>query len=446
MKAKIGITLIFAVFLVVWCLGNWQLWPVNFSSAQTTIEQQQADLQNQLQDLENQISALQQDLKTVQGQKNTLQNKIKQLANQKATLELKIKATNLQANSVNLKIDETQSSIEKNISQSEKIKGQIAALLQLINQNGDFKLLYVILGSQSWSDFYNELEYSTQILGNLNDLLGQLKDLKAQLQKDADTLSQKKEEIQNLQSIQNLQKQGLADSVSQQKDLLTQTKGQESLYQSNLKDAQKKVQAIKTRLYSLLEVQKQINFGQAVQIAQWASAQSGVRPAFLLAILTQESNLGRNVGTCNRAGDPPAKSYKVIMNPTRDIPPFLEITQALGLNSDVTPVSCPMRDKNGNRIGWGGAMGPAQFIPSTWKGYSSKVSAITGKTADPWDIRDAFLAAALKLAAGGATSQSGEWAAAMRYFSGSTNPKYSFYGDNVVTLAEKYQADIDQLN
>ena len=60
--------------------------------------------------------------------------------------------------------------------------------------------------------------------------------------------------------------------------------------------------------------------------------------------------------------------------------------------------------------------------------------------------RDAFLAASLKLKADGAGTQSGEWAAAMRYFSGSTNTAYRFYGDNVVTLAEQYQNDIDQLN
>ena len=39
----------------------------------------------------------------------------------------------------------------------------------------------------------------------------------------------------------------------------------------------------------------------------------------------------------------------------------------------------------------------------------------------------------------------GEWAAAMRYFSGSLNLKFRFYGDNVVKLAEQYQEDIDDL-
>jgi hypothetical protein len=155
--------------------------------------------------------------------------------------------------------------------------------------------------------------------------------------------------------------------------------------------------------------------------------------------------LGQNVGTCNRAGDPPTKSYKVVMHPTRDQPIFLDITNNLGLNAETTPISCPMHDKQGNQIGWGGAMGPAQFIPSTWKGYAGKVSAITGKSANPWDIRDAFLAAAIKLANDGAKTESGEWAAAMRYFSGSTNSKYSFYGDSVVAKTEQYQADIDQI-
>jgi hypothetical protein len=54
-------------------------------------------------------------------------------------------------------------------------------------------------------------------------------------------------------------------------------------------------------MYELLGGGKQIDFGEAVTIAKWVSGQvSGVEPAFLLAILTQESSLGKNVGTCNR--------------------------------------------------------------------------------------------------------------------------------------------------
>jgi membrane-bound lytic murein transglycosylase B len=115
------------------------------------------------------------------------------------------------------------------------------------------------------------------------------------------------------------------------------------------------------------------------------------------------------------------------------------------MDAETTPVSCPMMTK-GKQVGWGGAMGPAQFIPSTWMGYKDKIAAITGKSANPWDIRDAFLATAIKTKADGAGTVAGEWAAAMKYFSGGTNTKFRFYGDNVVATANKYQADIDELN
>ena len=58
-------------------------------------------------------------------------------------------------------------------------------------------------------------------------------------------------------------------------------------------------------------------------------------------------------------------------------------------------------------------------------------------------MRDAFFAAALLLKNNGADSTSdGQWKAAMRYFSGGTNVKYRFYGDNVLATAVKYEQDI----
>jgi membrane-bound lytic murein transglycosylase B len=195
---------------------------------------------------------------------------------------------------------------------------------------------------------------------------------------------------------------------------------------------------IRTRTYQLRDLSKQTTFDTAYQIASWVSGQTGVRPAFLLAVLTQESSLGQNVGTCN---------WRAVMKPDRDQQPFLQIMRELAMDPDATPVSCPMRDKSGKQIGWGGAMGPAQFLPSTWLEYRARIMAVTGKaTANPWDIRDAFVAAALKLRADGADGTPiGEWSAAMRYFSGGTDPRYSLYGNTVQALANVYQADIDQL-
>jgi membrane-bound lytic murein transglycosylase B len=135
------------------------------------------------------------------------------------------------------------------------------------------------------------------------------------------------------------------------------------------------------------------------------------------------------------------------MHPTRDIPPFLRITSALGRDPGTTPVSCRI----GN-IGYGGAMGPAQFIPSTWERIAPKAAAKLGiASADPWKPRDAFMASAVYLASLGADAKTytAERNAACRYYSGrscdSKRPANTFYGDQVANRASKIQGQIDFL-
>ena len=409
------------------------------------IEQEKSQLQQQLQQIEQQIAQYEKDLVGIKGQKSTLQNKIKQLQTQQATLSLKLKETALQVKDMDLQIADTKTVIEKNEARTESLKKEIGETIRQMNTNDRRTLLFVFFSEHTLFDALSEVEQMTNVSSGLNVLIDQLKKTHEDLTAQKQRLDAEQDHIQNLLSLQMLQQQALTGSVSEHSTLLKQTKGKEKNYQTQLSDTKKLAAQIKTRLYQLLDVGKQITFGQAVEIATWVSAQTGVRASFLLAILTQESSLGRNVGTCNRPGDPPSKSWKVIMKPTRDQEPFKTITSELGMDPDTTAVSCPMHDKKGNQIGWGGAMGPAQFIPSTWMGYRTKVANITGKTANPWDIRDAFIASAVKLAADGAKTKSGEWAAAMKYFSGSTNVRFRFYGDQVVAQAEAYQDDIDAM-
>jgi len=132
------------------------------------------------------------------------------------------------------------------------------------------------------------------------------------------------------------------------------------------------------------------------------------------------------------------------MKSSRDVQPFLQITKELSRDPYNTLVSCPHPD-----YGYGGAMGPAQFIPSTWMAYHDELAGLLGHTPDPWDIYDAFTASALKLSRGGASAQTpdSEWKAAMIYYAGSrwNNPLYSFYGDSVMELAATIQQEINAM-
>lgn len=411
------------------------------------LQSQKSQLELQLKDIEAQILKYEQQLVTTKKQGDTLKNKISQLKTTQAKIALQLKETNLKITQTNSKITELQKSINSNNKIIVSLREQIAEVLRQINifdKRDPF--LYVLTINKSLSSFFDDLNYLDNYIQQLSTLVNMAHMTEFTLANlESDLLAQKNYQ-EGLEKIQKLQNHSLLQSIQTQNSLLVKTKGLESNYSKILSDKKKEAQAIRTRIYELFSTSGNITFGQAVDIAKTVSKQTGVRTAFLLAILTQESNLGKNVGTCNRKNDPPEKSWRVIMKPERDQQPFLQITKELGLNPDITPVSCPMKDKNGKQVGWGGAMGPAQFIPSTWLGYRSKVTAITGQPANPWLIRDAFVAAGIKLRADGAGTKDGEWKAAMLYFSGSTNPQFRFYGDNVLDIAERYEQDIEKLN
>ncbi len=405
----------------------------------------QEQLELELKQVEDQIAAFEKELSTTKTQKQKLSKKINELKLQQSTLKAQIKAMNLKITRLTGQITVTEHSIQEKTNRLNTLTKEIQNVLRLLNRADQSEFL-TLLSSESLADAFVDLQNYEQLSIGLKKLIDTTKKTKKELETQKEAYATAKEEAGHLLSIKTIQQKELVERTQEQATLLEETKGKEQTYQSLLADQKQRAKEIKNRLYELIGGGKQITFGEAVTIADWVAKQTGVRTSFLLAILTQESNLGKNVGTCNRRGDPPEKSWKVVMKPERDQVPFAAITSDLGLDPDITPVSCPMKDKKGNQLGWGGAMGPAQFIPSTWMGYKNKVTALTGKTfANPFDIRDAFVAAAIKLKADGAGTVSGEWAAAMRYFSGGTNTKYRFYGDNVVATAERYEKDIVDL-
>ena len=85
-------------------------------------------------------------------------------------------------------------------------------------------------------------------------------------------------------------------------------------------------------------------------------------------------------------------------------------------------------------------MGPAQFIPSTWRLIEDKVKESTGKSVvDPWNLLDSFTASAIYLKQLGGGTTSGEYSAASRYYGGSNS-----YASSVRTRAWCIQEYIDK--
>ncbi|OGH81247.1 MAG: hypothetical protein A3I29_02495 [Candidatus Magasanikbacteria bacterium RIFCSPLOWO2_02_FULL_44_11] len=422
--------------------------PTGFGAqAQTSVinVSEKEKLEKELADIEIQIKAFEDELANTQGEKKTLEQAIKRLRGQEDSLRLQIKSTNLKLKDLDKKLDYTEQNITKTKAQSAKLKKQLVEVIRLINQKDQELLIESLSAKDGLSEVAQNIQNYTKIFSLLQAIVAKTRSVHEDLQKQQTALEDQQDDARKLLEIKASQQELLLSTLAEKKELLTETKGKENTFQDMLADAKKRANQIRNRIYETIGGGTQVTFEKAVEIADWAGKQTGIRTPFLLAVLTQESNLGKNVGTCNRLGDPSEKSWQVIMKPTRDHEPFKTITSELGLDIDITPVSCPMR-QGGKQIGWGGAMGPAQFIPSTWMGYRSRVSAITGRPANPWDIKDAMLAAAIKLRADGANgTYDSEWKAAMKYFAGSVNLAYRFYGDNVMKITAKYEIDVEAI-
>lgn len=415
--------------------------------AQVTSAEERAKLEAELKALEAEIKEKEAILKTQQQQTGTLKKDVSLLTGQIQTAKLKIQAKAIAISKLGQEITQKSKTIVDLESEMNREKSSLTQLVKRTNELDQKGAAYVLLSADSVSGFYQDLDDFLSIKRSLYASVNKIKQVKSLTEDQKEQLESKKEDEIDAKSSLDYQKKVVEKTEAEKKALLKISQSKESEYQKVLAERQKKVTEIKNKLFTFAGGStKSIPFAQAYEYAEAASAKTGVRTAFILAILTQESNLGKNVGTCNRAGDPPSKSWVNIMKPNRDLEPFKRITAALGLNPDTTPVSCPIAGG-----GYGGAMGPAQFIPSTWESVQGEVANLLGVSlANPWRAEDAIMASALYLKKRGATGgEANERNAACRYYSGRAcdgkKPANSFYGNNVMSIARSVQSDIDYL-
>lgn len=402
--------------------------------------QDEIDARNkQIEEIQRQIDEYEKQIEGAQNQSQTLQNEINSLNAKIGQVQLEIKSLGLSINKTNLEISATETKIGDAEGKISKHKNALGQYIKIINENDQRSLTEILLKNQNLSDFFGDLNSIQITQDNLKTAIDDIKELKIQLEQHQTNLEEKQTELEKAKRLQEIEKRSMDSTKATQAKLLKDTQGKESKYQELVKKSQKDIEAIKNQIGYL--IQNGISAEEAIKYGQLAAIGAGIRPAFLIAELEQESALGNNVGKCLIVDTTSGATrritngqiYKKGIHPTRDLALFLNITSELGKDPFQTPISCGSS--------WGGAMGPAQFIPSTWMGYKEEVTRLTNhKPANPWSIEDAFVAAAAKLAKDGANSQTraGEIAASKRYYCGSATSRKSScinYANSVQRLA-----------
>lgn len=420
-------------------------------------EDQRTQLEAELRVLEKEIAEKEALLSKQKGQTGSIQNDLNILINDIKRAKLQIQAKNLIISKLSKEIGSRVSKINNLDQKISSGQDSIADLIRKTRELDNTSVAHVLLSNKTVSEFYHDIDAFEIIKRALREHVTGVKEAKTDTEIEKKGLEKDKNKQVDAKVTIESEKKKVEKNEQEKKKLLTISKQQETAYQKELAARQKRKSEILSALFKLRD-SGAIKFGDALNYAKSASAKTGVRPALILAIITQESNLGANVGTCNKAGQPESKSWRKIMpgpadkaakrSGRDDQTPYLAIVKSLGLDPDTTPLSCPIAGG-----GWGGAMGPSQFIPTTWISYQGKIASALGKsTANPWNAEDAFMATALYLANSGAANAgySAERNAACRYYSGAAckdgrKPPNSFYGNSVMAIATKIQGQIDEL-
>ena len=443
------------LYCAVFLFSLFGVLPSSFALAQTLSATERAQLEAQLAQVQAEQAQAQKDLATAQSKSSSLQNDINLLAAKIKSEQLTIQANNILLKTLGDNISAKQKQINSLDAEISQNKSDVSAMFRQIQQNEDISIVEIMLSGQTLSGALDDIIALGMLQQNIDTLSEQLASEEASSTVQKAVLVVKQNATQDAQyAIQQAQKALQADQASQQK-LLSISKSNEKAYSATVAAKKKEADTISAKLFALAGGSNPIPFGTAYRYALAAQQKTGVDPAFLLAIMTQESNLGNNQGTCyltntSTGAGVSVKSGNVfsnVMSPTRDVPPFLNIASALGVDPMHTVVSCPQS------VGWGGAMGPAQFIASTWMLFSSRVASALGFSgmANPWNPQHAFMASALYLADLGASSGSytAEKNAACKYYSGSSCSKSSLiagYGASVMSLTSTIQTtEIDKL-
>jgi membrane-bound lytic murein transglycosylase B len=411
-----------------------------------TEAQREARLRKELEQVEKEQRETEVVLQQAQSQSASLERDILILNTKIKSAQLNIKAKQLQIETLTKDIGKKEEAIDQLEGRIDNGKETLAVLMRRTNEIDSHTLAEVFLSQENLSDFFIDVDNFNSVESALYDTFSDIRNTKTKTEDERNVLDKRKNQELDAKKVIEQEKKNIEVAEAEKKNLLAVSRSTERTYEQVLAQKRTRAAEIRAALFSLRDADS-IPFEQALQFATVASSKTGVRPAFLLAILTQESALGKNVGSCYLT-DPKTgagasvksgNTFPNVMKPGRDVEPFIVITKSLGRDPYKTLVSCPQS------IGWGGAMGPAQFIASTWMIFKDRIANAVGKKiADPWNPMDAFMASAIYLSDLGANAQTytAERNSACRYYSGRACDPASInitYGTQVMIKADNIQ-------
>jgi membrane-bound lytic murein transglycosylase B len=441
-KKIIQLHIVSFVFCALFLAGSYSLFANSEAQLRAELERAEREVKEQ----EAVVQQKKAQTTQIQTQVNQLTTKVNQV---QRNIDSKNSVIKELGSDISIK-DQTVSQLNNKLDRSSDV---LAAIIRAKNKADEISLVEIIFTHENMSDFFVTVDSVSTIQTSIYDLLGQIRELRGLTEEEKIKLEEKRVREQEVKAQIELEKKQVEVKRTQEQSNLATAKAVEQTEAQKLAEKQAKAAAIRSELFRLRDTGS-LTFEQAQAFAESAGRATGVRPAFILGILRQETNIGQFLGSCVITNLDSATMKHVTtgalytdgIHPTRDLPPLKDILKRLGRDPLTTRVSCPQS------FGYGGAMGPSQFIPSTWKMYENRIAQALGvPVADPWVAQHAIMGTALLLRDNGAVAgdTQSERNAACKYYSGqscaATNPAIASYGNSVMSHTATFQSNIDFL-
>ncbi len=350
----------------------------------TDKQAEEEKLEKQKKEVKGDIKELNKKLKKKTKQKEKLEQDLTKVKNAVYYTKKDIDNTQAEIDKVEETIKRKEEELKRLESDKNKKREMLKKMIQAVYTNSQQPFLYIIFEKDSFIENVSNVDSFLRMKERILKSIKNVKENQDLIDKEKKELAEAKEKKDKL----------LALKISQKRNLERQQVG----LQVEVREKMASIEKIRSKLATLKNdlnriLGKSYNTGDVKDAIKFASKSTGVRKGFLFGMLSVESRLGASVGSCNYKESRMSSYRKSI---------FKSICKKLGYNYKKKKVSCPPRSYKGT----GGAMGAAQFMPDTWKGYESQIASHTGHNPpDPWNLVDGVMAMALKLKNDGATEK-----------------------------------------
>lgn len=224
---------------------------ISFAENEADLKSRIEEKSKELEALQTQISETQNKLDSVSSQSKSLSREIKSTEYTIRNLELNIRGSEINIDKLSLEIE----NLGIRLSDTEEMilekKSTIAAIIRDINQRERNSVLETFLSGNSLTDSVAELSDLEELQCSLSDEITSLRSLSSLLNDNIKETDSKKNSLKNEQLNLKSRKNIVEDQKTYKETILKETKNQESVYQKQLSELEKKQESINDEIEAL---------------------------------------------------------------------------------------------------------------------------------------------------------------------------------------------------